>query len=150
MSKKIFLVAFFVAAVVGQAFAQNATTVESKEKIVKGIIKEIAADGSYILVNDTKIATTKQFLEEAYLEVGDNVEITVSQGASGLTAEDYNYIFDEEEAATAPSPEEIPAAVGAPAAPAPAAAQPAPVVQTAPVAPAAPAAVNATVKAPKK
>jgi hypothetical protein len=147
MSKKIFLAAFFVAAFMGQVFSQNATTIEPKEKIIKGIIKEIAADGSFVLVNDTKIFTTKQFLEEAYLEVGDNVEITVAQSSSGLTAEDYNYIFDEEEAATAPSSEEAPAAQADPVA------QPVPVVAPAAPVPAAvpaPVTVNATAKPSKK
>jgi hypothetical protein len=41
--------------------------------------------------------TTKEFLEDSYLEVGDNVEITAENTDQGLKAKSYNYIFEEEE-----------------------------------------------------
>jgi hypothetical protein len=68
----------------------------SQEEVIKGVIKEISADGSYVVVNDTKIFTTKEFLEDSYLEVGDNVEITAEKTEQGLKAKNYNYIFEEE------------------------------------------------------
>ena len=67
-----------------------------QEEVVKGVIKEIAADGSYVVVNDTKVITTKEFLEDSYLEVGDNVEITAEKTEQGLKAKSYNYVFEEE------------------------------------------------------
>jgi hypothetical protein len=75
-----------------QAAPQNV----SQEEVVKGAIKEIAADGSYVVVNDTKVFTTKEFLEDSYLEVGDNVEITAEKTDQGLKAKSYNYVFEEE------------------------------------------------------
>lgn len=75
-----------------QAAAQSVP----QEEVVKGVIKEIAGDGSYVVINDTKILTTKEFLEDSYLEVGDNVEITAEKTDQGLKAKNYNYIFEEE------------------------------------------------------
>jgi len=71
---------------------------QPKEELVtiKGTVKEIAKDKSYILVDDTKILTTKEFLDESYLEVGDKVEIAAQKVADGLKAVNYNYIFEEE------------------------------------------------------
>ncbi len=76
------------------AAAQEA--VQPKEEVVKGIIKEIAPDGSFITIENTKVLTTKEFLDDSYLEVGDNVEVTAEITDSGLKAKNYNYIFEEE------------------------------------------------------
>jgi hypothetical protein len=67
-----------------------------KEEVVKGIIKEIAPDGSFIIIENTKVLTTKEFLDDSYLETGDNVEVTAETTDSGLKAKNYNYIFEEE------------------------------------------------------
>lgn len=69
---------------------------QPKEEVVKGIIKEIAADGSFIVIDNTKVLTTKEFLDDSYLEVGDNVEVTAEATDAGLNAKNYNYIFEEE------------------------------------------------------
>lgn len=69
---------------------------QPKEEVVKGIIKEIAADGSFIVIDNTKVLTTKEFLDDSYLEVGDNVEVTAEATDAGLKAKNYNYIFEEE------------------------------------------------------
>lgn len=69
---------------------------QPKEEVVKGIIKEIAADGSFVVIDNTKVLTTKEFLDDSYLEVGDNVEITAEAADAGLKAKNYNYIFEEE------------------------------------------------------
>ena len=82
--------------------AQPAKSVEqpqtnpSAEETVKGIIKEIAADGSYIVIDDKKIMITKELLEDSYLEVGDKVEVITEKTAAGLQAKTCNYIFEEE------------------------------------------------------
>jgi ribosomal protein S1 len=79
--------------------APAASKEANKDNIIKGTVKEIAEDGSYLVVNDTKIAATKEFLDDSYLEVGDKVEITVEKTATGLKATNYNYVFEEEEGA---------------------------------------------------
>jgi len=74
---------------------------EKQERIeketVRGTVQEIAKDGSYIIVNDKKILTTDEFLEDSYLELGDEVEIIAEKTANGLKVIDYKYIFDENE-----------------------------------------------------
>ena len=88
-----------------QPQATSATTpapVAQEEKktenftLIKGTIKEVATDKTYIIVDDTKILTTKEFLAESYLEAGDKVEITAEKASEGLKAVSYNYVFDEE------------------------------------------------------
>lgn len=80
-----------------QAPVQEAATApQAAQEVVKGTIKEIAPDSSYIVVDATKILTTKEFLEDSYLEVGDKVEITAEKTQQGLKAVDYNYVFEEE------------------------------------------------------
>lgn len=88
-----------------QAIEQPKTE-QSKEEIVKGIIRQIAPDGSYIVIGDTKILTTKEFIDDSYLEVDDNVEVAADKTDQGLKAKSCNYIFEEE----GPSaiPEELP------------------------------------------
>jgi hypothetical protein len=71
------------------------------EETVKGIIKEIAPDGSYIMVDNVKVITTKELLDESYLEVGDKVEVIAETTTAGLKAKVCNYIFEEEEAEAA-------------------------------------------------
>ncbi|MFH0731766.1 MAG: hypothetical protein V2A72_02455 [Candidatus Omnitrophota bacterium] len=78
--------------------AQEAVTQEAAaQEVVKGTIGEIAADSSYIMVDATKILTTPEFLEDSYLEVGDKVEVIVTKTEQGLSAVDYDYIYDDEE-----------------------------------------------------
>lgn len=69
--------------------------------VVKGTITEIGQDGSFIIIvdddtNATKFTTTPEFLEEAYLEVGDRVVISAVPSEQGLKIVDYDYLFDEE------------------------------------------------------
>ena len=79
------------------SFAQEETEeMATKQTEVEGVIKEIAQDSSYIIVGDTKIITTQEFLEDSYLEVGDKVKVTVEETAQGLEAVSYEYIFDDE------------------------------------------------------
>ena len=73
-----------------------APAAQPKENIIKGTVKQIAADSSYIIVDGTKIFTTKGFLEDSYVEAGDKVEITVEKTEAGLRATNYNYVFEED------------------------------------------------------
>ncbi|MEI8350154.1 MAG: hypothetical protein WCI77_08380 [Candidatus Omnitrophota bacterium] len=99
----------------GKAEVSQATVQPVKEEVIKGIVKEIAEDGSYITIDNTKVITTKEFLEDSYLEVGDNVEVITDKTETGLKAKSYNYIFEEE--STMPSVTEgvVPSAIEAPA-----------------------------------
>jgi hypothetical protein len=82
------------------------------EETVKGVIKEISADGNYIIIDDKKIMTTKELLEDSYLEVGDKVEVIAEKTDAGLQAKTCNYIFEEENNLTgeesAPGMENLP------------------------------------------
>jgi hypothetical protein len=66
------------------------------ETTVKGTIQQIADDGSSLVVDGKKIITDKDFIDEAYFEVGDKVEIVADETPQGLKARSYEYIFDEE------------------------------------------------------
>ena len=89
-----FLAMFLVFLATGICTAQEE---DVAPKSVRGTIKEIARDGSYILVDDSKIITSEDFLTDSYLEVGDKVEITVEDTAQGLKALDYDYLFGDDE-----------------------------------------------------
>lgn len=105
-----FVVFLFMLGVVTLSFAQAskntaatqpaAITTEAPKSetknVVKGIVKEVAKDKTYIMVDDNKILTTKEFLDDSYLEVGDKVEITVEKADAGQKALSYNYIFEED------------------------------------------------------
>lgn len=80
-------------AVQAQAKPQTQMPVQD---VVKGTVKEISGDKSFIMVDGTKILTTKEFLEDSYLEVGDKIEVAVEKSEQGLKAKSYNYIFEEE------------------------------------------------------
>jgi hypothetical protein len=77
------------------------------ENVIQGEIKEIASDGSYIIVEETRIITTKEFLEDSYLAVGDKVEITVEGISPNLTAVSYSYLFEEPDTADQSQENEI-------------------------------------------
>jgi hypothetical protein len=79
-----------------QAPVTTETPKSENKNVVKGIVKEVAKDKSYIMVDDNKIMTTKEFLDDSYLEVGDKVEITVEKTDAGQKALSYNYIFEED------------------------------------------------------
>lgn len=94
MFKNIISYGFFVCALSG-VFLNTAFAQETK--IIKGTVEQIAEDGSYFVVKGEKLLATKDFLDEALLEIGDDVEITAEVTKEGLKATNYNYIFEEEE-----------------------------------------------------
>lgn len=69
---------------------------ENKTTIVKGTIEQIAEDSSYIVVSGKKIITTKELVEEAYFEIGDQVEIRAENSPQGLRLVSYEYFYGEE------------------------------------------------------
>lgn len=71
--------------------------------VVKGTVETIAADGSYIIVDGKKILTSKEFIENYYLEPEDAVEVMAENKEEGLTAVDCQYIFTEENIDETPS-----------------------------------------------
>ena len=118
--------------------ADQPAAIPAENKVVaEGTISEIAADGASISIDTgketVKFITTKDFIDEAYMETGDKVKIVGEKTAAGVKLVDYDYIFDEayetgegepEPAAKLkPAGEETPApqpeAVPVPAAPAP-------------------------------
>lgn len=80
-------------------YSQENVENKSATKRIVGVVKEIAEDGSKIVLNDTQkdivILTTKEFLNYSYLEVGDEVEIIAKETSAGLHAVDFNYIFEK-------------------------------------------------------
>ena len=90
----VFLVICFMLLCLGLSAAEKEAMAQ---KSVKGEIKEIAEDGSYILVGDSKILTSEDFLDGSYIEVGDNVEVIAEETEQGLKALDYDFIFDDDE-----------------------------------------------------
>ncbi len=68
-------------------------------KSVSGVIREIDSAGGYIVVDEEKIITTPELVEEAYFDIGDNVTIFIEDTAAGPQAVDYEYngsLEDEE------------------------------------------------------
>ena len=65
----------------------------------EGTISDIATDGSSISVDTgketIKFLTTKDFIDEAYMETGDKVKIVGEKTDTGMKLVDYDYIFDE-------------------------------------------------------
>lgn len=81
----------------GQAFSQGQTTAQDRAA-VKGVIMEIAQDGSYIMVENTKVLTTQDFIDTFSLEQGDWVEIVAEKNDNGLTAQTAGFGLEEEDA----------------------------------------------------
>ena len=105
MNKKFFvpvLVLVFAFSVLPLFFMPEGWAEEAVEEnelaAISGVISEIADDGSYIIVdngsNKTKFLTTKEFVEEAYLEVGEKVKAFGEQTSGGLKLVDYEYIYE--------------------------------------------------------
>lgn len=107
MTTKIFAFSLILAlglAVGGVSLAQAPSKKTIEEKIT-GTVEDIAEDGTYLIVDGTKILTTLEFLEDTYLEVGDKVEITAIKTDQGLEAKDCKFVWDEEEGESWPEEE---------------------------------------------
>lgn len=76
-------------------FAAASFAQEEDKTIIKGKVETVAEDASYIVVAGTKIATPKEFRDNAFLEVGDKVEISTEKTEAGIKAVDYNYVLDK-------------------------------------------------------
>lgn len=101
----IFLVIFFI---IEGSYAQTVQDSQKEEVkkqeppvVTRGKIIEIDKDGSYIIIKDNqnkvKFFTTKEFIDNAYFEVNDEVEFIGENTGQGLKLIDYNYIFEENE-----------------------------------------------------
>lgn len=100
------LVSVFVFSMLSFAFAQNSAPAieenkEEKQTVARGTIIEIAQDGSYIIVDDsakkTKFFTSKEFVENEYLEEGDQIKAYGELNEQGLKLVDYMYDYGEYE-----------------------------------------------------
>ncbi|MBN2120876.1 MAG: hypothetical protein JW734_07480 [Candidatus Omnitrophica bacterium] len=67
------------------------------KETLNGTLTEIAEDGSYIMLDGTKILVSQDFLDGFYLEVGDKAEIIAERTDQGLQAIDYDYAFDDDD-----------------------------------------------------
>jgi hypothetical protein len=85
------------AAVQEPAVSQVSSKQPAEALLVKGNVEEVAADGTYLMIAGTKVLTTKEMIEDAYVEVGDKVEASVEQTADGKKLVNLKYIFDDEE-----------------------------------------------------
>ncbi|MBN1794853.1 MAG: hypothetical protein JW844_07820 [Candidatus Omnitrophica bacterium] len=90
----LLLSVFLVATSCTLSYAQEAK--EGEDVIVEGTVEAIAEDGSYIVVNKTKIMTTPEIVDEAFFELGDTVIITAEKTEAGLNLLDYEYVFADE------------------------------------------------------
>ena len=106
MYKKLFLgclVSMIVFSGASFVFAQDWSAEQDSETeaqiIVKGVIVEIAEDGSYIVVNDknekVKFITTKEYVDDAYLEINDKITAYGEKTSTGLNLTDYDYGYNE-------------------------------------------------------
>ncbi len=68
-----------------------------KEVVFSGTVKEIAEDGSYIIVGDQKVSTTQRFLDRYLPAEGDGVEITARETREGLDAVGCDFMLDTPE-----------------------------------------------------
>lgn len=108
MSKRIFggvlvlvcflLIGFMV--VFGNAQAQEPEEGRKNKVTIKGIIVEVPESGDYILVDDgtakTKFLSSKDVIEDAYLEVGDKVKLYGEESVEGIKLIDCEYLYDED------------------------------------------------------
>ena len=91
MRRHFVLLLIMIFAGITFAFAQ-----EDDSVLLKGKIEQISEDGSYITIDGQKVLIAKELVEEAYFELGDNVEIKAENSQEGLRALSYKYIYDEE------------------------------------------------------
>jgi len=92
------MVCVFLIGMCGIAFVQcqEAQKVE-KEVVFSGRVKEIAEDGSYIIVGNRKVITTQEFLNYYLPAEGDEVEITARHTPKGLEAVGCDFMLDATE-----------------------------------------------------
>lgn len=65
---------------------------------VSGSIEKVDTDSGYIIVDGTKISANKDFIDNAYFEVGDEVSIFAEKDEGKLTAVDYEYQSEDDTA----------------------------------------------------
>lgn len=98
-SSVLFLIIIFQIIFVSILCAQDKSTkpdfTENSKQKIRGKITEIAEDETYIKIGEKKIITSKQFLNDFFITVGDNVEIMVEEIPEGVKALDSKYICDE-------------------------------------------------------
>jgi hypothetical protein len=70
---------------------------EAEKQTVSGSIKEIAKDGLSILVETTTVVTTKEFVDNYALQVGDKVEVTVEKDGENLKAVECKFMEEAPE-----------------------------------------------------
>lgn len=115
MNKKVLIISslFISAGILCAAQDSNSSTPPESPKVIEkpadlpsankitaeGTISAIATDGASITLDtgkeSIKFMTTKDFIDEAYMEVGDKVKISGEKTDAGTKLVDYDYVFDE-------------------------------------------------------
>lgn len=77
--------------------AEGESSLKKGDIVVEGIVSEVNSDQAYIVVDDgtekIKILTTQEVLEDAYLEIGDEVKVFGSQSQKGLELINFEYNY---------------------------------------------------------
>ena len=74
----------------------NSYSSQGENILITGEVEAIADDGSFIVVDGSKIFTEGDFLAGSYLEAGDVIAVTVKEDSSGLRAVSFKYFFEGE------------------------------------------------------
>ena len=86
------ILAAMVIVLLVSCLAGSANAQEENIKLIKGVVQEVAADGSYLILNDQKMLIDEEIAEYMNMEAGDEVEVSVEETGQGITIMDFNYI----------------------------------------------------------
>lgn len=84
-------------------FAANVMSADD-QTVIEGIVEKIADDNASMVVAGKEIVTTKEFLEDADILVGDRIKVTVAKDGAKLKAVSSEFVFGEETEEVAPTP----------------------------------------------
>ena len=70
----------------------GSVSAEEDMSLIKGTVQQVAPDKSYVVLNEEKFLIDAEIAEYMNMEVGDDVEVTVSQKEQGKVIMDFNYI----------------------------------------------------------
>lgn len=93
MNKNIF--AFTISFCLVLAFL--AYSQEANPKIVQGKVEAISPANDQITIDGKKITIEPQFIEDYYIEVGDNIKVEVEDEAGNMKAKSAEFYFPEDE-----------------------------------------------------
>ncbi|MCG2712518.1 MAG: hypothetical protein L6416_09385, partial [Candidatus Omnitrophica bacterium] len=65
---------------------------EQTETILKGKVAQVAEDGSYIFIDETKLMISEDMKDYMNMEAGDEVEVTIEEVDGVKTVIEYEYV----------------------------------------------------------